>query len=189
MRERIAIFGGSFDPPQVGHVLAVQYVLLTAEIDRALVIPCGRHPFDKDHVPFEHRSAMCRLAFQPLGERVQVLDIEGKRDGPSYTIDTIRQLRGLFPGADFEIVIGSDLLNEIDDWKEAEEVRRSVSFRVLPRLDCNTAETEEEQEIPHYLPRLSSTGVRNMIAQGKDVSSRLPRPVLGYIREHGLYRA
>ncbi len=184
----IGLFGGSFDPPHVGHVLAVHYVLLTAPVSRVFVVPCAEHPFGKKHVSFEHRLAMCRLAFANLGEAVEVLDIESGRSGPSYTIDTVRELTKLHPGARFELIVGTDIPRELPKWKDAEELRKIADFRVLPRLEDNTANAEEEQEISFYLPRISSSTIRRMAGEGGDLSPHVPRAVLEYIERQGLYR-
>lgn len=186
--EWIGIFGGSFDPPHVGHVLAVQYVLLTEPISRVMVVPCAQHPFGKQHAPFEDRLAMCRIAFEMLGSRVEVLDIEGKREGASYTIDTVRELRQLYPAAGLELIIGSDITGELDRWKDWDELQKMVRIRTLDRLERNVHATEQEQADVYYLPRVSSMGLREMFTRGLDVSKRVPQGVLRYIREHGLYK-
>jgi nicotinate-nucleotide adenylyltransferase len=187
--ETIGIFGGSFDPPHVGHVLAVQYVLLTEPVSRVLVIPCAQHPFGKEQTPFRHRCEMCRLAFAPLGPAAQVLDVEGRREGASYTADTVRELQRRHPGARFLLILGSDIVAELPRWKDSAELLRLVSLRVLKRLEHNTSACEDDQEEPYYLPRVSGTALREMLAQGRDVSTRVPRAVLAYVEEHGLYRS
>jgi nicotinate-nucleotide adenylyltransferase len=187
MSTTLAIFGGSFDPPHVGHVLAAHYVLLTAPISRVLVVPCSEHPFGKKHTPFAHRLAMCRIAFAHLGNAVQVLDIEGRRSGPSYTCDTVRELAALHPDARLELVVGSDIIGEMDSWKDIAALRALAMVRVLPRLEENTDSDEAAQETPYYLPRVSSSAIRDMARQGADLSARVPREVLAYIREHDLY--
>jgi len=182
---RLGIFGGTFDPPHVGHVFAAHYVLMTSRIERIFVIPCAEHPFGKEQAAFAHRYAMCRLAFQGLGEAVEVLDIEGRRPGPSYTIDTVRDLRSLHPEARLELIVGSDIPPEFPKWKDAEALRRLVDMRVLPRQgDCPL---EGNDETPYPLPRISSSELRDMLAHGRDVSPHVPRAVLDYILAHSLY--
>ena len=162
-KNKIAIFGGSFDPPHVGHVLAVHYVLLTSPVQKVLVIPCGRHAFGKGCVDFYHRIAMCRLAFDRLAPDAVVSDIEGHSDKPSYTVDTVRKLRRVHPDHAFELIVGTDILDEMDQWKEADALREMVTLRVLPRL----GETEQatDKETPFYLPQVSSTTIRRMLAR------------------------
>jgi nicotinate-nucleotide adenylyltransferase len=183
--KRTAIFGGSFDPPHVGHVLAVHYVLLTSDVDQILVIPCARHAFNKDSVPFEHRMAMCRLAFRELGEKVSVSDIEARREKPSYTIDTVRELKRQHPDTHFELITGSDLVNEIDQWKEADALREMIDIRVLPRLEESQ---KPDKDVSFYLPRISSSTIRAMIRQGDDITPHVPYSVNKYIEKHHLYQ-
>jgi nicotinate-nucleotide adenylyltransferase len=191
MAPLLGIFGGTFDPPHVGHVMAVHYVLLTSKMEAALVVPCASHPFGKQHSAFERRLEMCRLAFAHLGERVRVLDIEARRQGPSYTIDTARELRSLHPDAEFELVIGSDITRELENWREIDALRAMVRFRVLPRLEENTAAREGDQDSPFYLPRVSSSGLRALMREGRweDMEGRIPANVLDYIRDNNLYQA
>ena len=184
----VGLFGGSFDPPHVGHVLAVEYVLLTSPVERVFVVPCARHPFGKDHSPFAHRLEMCRIAFAPLGGRAEVLDLESERDGPSYTIDTVRELGRRFPDCRVEVIVGSDILDEIDEWKDADELRRLAELRVLPRLAEDGA-AGPTRDGPFFLPAARSSDVRTMIGRGEDVSAHLPREVLRYIRENQLYQS
>ncbi|MFP4579370.1 MAG: nicotinate (nicotinamide) nucleotide adenylyltransferase [Candidatus Sumerlaeia bacterium] len=189
MKKTFGIFGGTFDPPHVGHVMAVDFVLLTSELDRVFVIPCANHPFGKNHEPFEHRMDMCHRAFSHLGEQVEILDIEGRRHGPSYTVDTVRELRERYPDADFVLIVGSDIRDELDQWKEVDELKKMVTIRMLPRLEENTSEKESDQDSPFYLPRVSSSSLRRMLARGEmeKLGTRLPHTVIDYIQEHNLY--
>jgi nicotinate-nucleotide adenylyltransferase len=183
---RLSIFGGTFDPPHVGHVLAAHYVLMTSRTERIFVVPCAEHPFGKEQAAFEHRLAMCRLACQSLGEAVEVLDIEGRRRGPSYTIDTIRELRRQHPEARLELIVGSDIPPEFPKWKDAEALHSLVDLRVLPRQDASPPAGGDDETLYH-LPRISSSDIRDMLAHGRDVAPHVPHAVLDYIRVHGLY--
>ena len=91
MRPTLAVFGGSFDPPHVGHTLVCAYVLTSHAIDGVLVVPAAQHAFDKPLTDFEHRHAMCRLAMRDLAH-VEVSTIERDRPGPSLTLHTLEQL-------------------------------------------------------------------------------------------------
>jgi nicotinate-nucleotide adenylyltransferase len=179
----LALFGGSFDPPHVGHVLAVHYVLLTTPAERVLVVPCAEHPFGKDHLPFEHRFKMCRIAFESLGAGAKVLDIEGRREGVSYTIDTVREIAATHPGAPLEMIVGSDIMAEIAEWKDSEALQRLAPLRVLPRLGASPSDAAT----PFYLPQVSSSDVRQLLREGRDATPHLPRRVLDYIRRNDLY--
>lgn len=185
MVQPLAFFGGSFDPPHVGHVLAVHYVLLTAPVERVLVIPSAQHPFGKGEASYADRLEMCRLAFRALGEAAPVLDIEGRREGTSFTIDTVRELRRLYPGAPLRMVVGSDLLDEIRDWKDSEALLEQVELLPLPRQGAPAPEGSDF----FCLPEVSSSEIRERLT-GRDpgLAERLPAAVLAFIEKRGLYR-
>lgn len=181
----LALFGGSFDPPHVGHVLAVHYVLLTCPIEQVLVIPTASHPFGKKHLPFSHRFTMTRLAFQHLAGSVSVLDMEARREGPSYSVDTVREIHRQYPDHRLEWIIGSDLLGELKDWRDIETLKKMVHFRVVNRMDEERGRGFQEGTC--HLPAVSSSRLREDLMQGRDVSDRLPRSVAAYIATHNLY--
>jgi nicotinate-nucleotide adenylyltransferase len=174
----------------VGHVLAAHYVLLTAPVSRVLVVPCAQHPFGKTQCAFEHRLAMCRLAFAHLGEGVEVLDIEGQRPGPSYTVDTVREIAARHPGVPLELVVGSDIPPEMEKWKEFEALRDLAQVRVLPRFEeaATDADGGGGAAVSFYLPKISGTTIRQLIRTGGDLVPHLPAAVRRYIEEQGLYR-
>src|SRR5262245_57273037 len=130
---RIALFGGSFNPPPVAHQLVALYVLETAAVDGLWFIPCFRHPFDKPLEPFEDRFRMCELASVGLGWRVRVSDIERSIGGPSRTLNTIRKLEELHPEHEFSLVIGADLVAEVPTWHGAAELQARVPLIVVGR--------------------------------------------------------
>ena len=180
----IGIFGGTFDPPHICHVLVCQYVLCMSTIERIIVIPSARHPFDKGQTPYAHRLRMCQLAMEPLGSRVEVSEIESMREGYSYTVDTLRELHRLLPDEEFRLIIGSDILAETDRWKEFEEVKRLAPLLVVPRaIDSQTASDL------FTFPSLSSTAIRNALCEGADISTAIQPAVYQYIQDHHLYRS
>lgn len=208
---RIALFGGSFDPPHIGHQLACQYVLSTHAVDEVWMLPCAQHPFAKQMAPFAHRAAMCRLASAHL-TGVRVCTIEGELPGPSYTLNTVRALSERHPEHEFLLVIGADLLHERERWHGAVELCERVRFIVLgrsqhesipssrvhghPRTESSPSDGDGKprpHDIRHAeavdLPPISSTAVRAALAEGKSPSGWLARNVLTYIQEQALYGA
>src|SRR4051812_15414382 len=129
----IAIFGGSFNPPHIGHQLAALYVLETAAVDQLWLVPCWKHPFDKALAPFEDRFRMCELAAAALGPRARVSDVERELGGESRTLRTVQTLEARHPEHRFALVIGADLVDETGSWYGAEELRREVPFIVVGR--------------------------------------------------------
>lgn len=181
----IGIFGGSFDPPHISHVLAVHYALLVWPLDHVFVIPTYQHPFGKAMADFKHRVKMAKIAFEHLGDKVWVLPIEGEHEGLSYTIDTIRQLKAQYQESQFSLIVGSDILDELDEWKDHEALRREIEFLVIPRVGVKA---ESNGKVPEgVLPAVSSSTVRAALAQKQDVSKWVPRRVLQYISEYELY--
>ena len=110
---RVALFGGSFNPPHVAHQLVALYVLETAPVDALWFVPAFEHAFGKPLAAFEDRLAMCELAAAALGPRAQVSDVERALGGRSLTLRTVRRLTELHPEHAFSLVIGSDLTGEV----------------------------------------------------------------------------
>jgi nicotinate-nucleotide adenylyltransferase len=189
---KIALFGGSFDPPHVAHQMACLYVLQTYDVDELWMVPCYQHPFDKRMAPYAHRVAMCRLAAAPLGPRVLVSTIEEELGGPSYTLTTVRALTARHPEHEFFLTIGADLLRERERWHGAAELLETVRFIVLGRAGAQGGPLREGSDLHHPdspdLPAISSTLVRKSLFAGEEPHALVSRSVLFYIREHGLYR-
>ncbi len=192
--QRIALLGGSFNPPHVCHVLISLYLLETMDIDAVWWLPVHRHAFakDSDLAPFEDRVAMCEAAAASY-PGIRVDDIERWLSPPSYTFDTVAALRDAHPEARFSWLIGSDILPELHRWHRWEELREQLRFVVVGRGDA-----VEPEALPEggdfvvrdfHLPDISSTAVREALAKGEDVSALLPRAVTAWLaRRPGLYR-
>ena len=179
----IGLFGGSFDPPHICHSLFCLYVLEMTDVEKILWVPCADHPFEKAEAAFEHRLAMSRLAAHGLAPRVEVSDIENTLPRPSYTIHTVEALRRQMPGARISLLIGSDIVGELDRWERIEELRRLAEFIVVPRGGFVSA-----SETAIALPRLSSTAIRAALAEGKTIEGAVAPAVRGYIERNGIYR-
>lgn len=182
---RIALFGGSFNPPHVGHQLAALYVLETESVDELWFVPAFRHPFDKPLVAFEDRLRMCERAAAALGPRVRVSDIEAALGGPSRTLRTVQTLQARHPEHEFALIIGSDLVDQLDTWSGAEELRRLVSFLVVGR--AGHAPPGGGGSAVVAIPDVSSTEIRAALAMGQPVGHLVPKSVLDYIASRGLY--
>lgn len=180
---RVAVFGGSFNPPHVGHVLAAAYVLATQEVDALLVIPAFDHPLGKSLVPFEHRFAMCELAFRDLA-RTSVSNVEQTLGGESKTLYTLRALAKQHPDWSLRLVVGSDILNEAHKWFAWDEVVALAPLIVLGRAGHPAPGAPSPM-----IPEVASRELRAMLARGEDVGTLVPRAVRAYIEARGLYRA
>jgi nicotinate-nucleotide adenylyltransferase len=176
----VAVFGGSFNPPHVGHVLAVAYVLAIHDVDRVLVVPAFKHPFGKPLAPFEDRVHMCELAVAPL-TRVEVSRVEQSTDG--LTLHMLQAIEREHPDWSLRLVIGSDILAEADKWFRFDEVQRLAPLIVLGRKGSPSHAPEP------LLPEVSSTRVRELLGtrQWDALASLVPRTVLDYVRQKSLY--
>jgi nicotinate-nucleotide adenylyltransferase len=181
---RVALFGGSFNPPHVAHQMVALYVLETAPVDQLWFVPTWKHAFHKPLAPFENRLRMCELAVKGLGARARVTEIERTIGGPSRSLNTVRRLRKLHPTHTYSLVIGSDVAEEVPTWYRAADLQALVSFIVVGRRAAKGAADHSAVT----MPEVSSTEVRNLLRAGKSAEGLVPRTVLDYIHRHGLYR-
>lgn len=185
----VGVFGGSFNPPHVSHVLACLFALSTSPIDRILVIPSYVHPLDKALLSFDHRLTMTRLAFRHLEPWVQVSTIEEELGGVSFTIETLSRLKSLAPQHQFRLIVGSDILDEVQRWRRFDEIVKLAPLLVVPRIMSKTGQPGAGRPENHLvLPAVSSSEIREVLLRGDDPGERVPLAVRTYIREHGLYR-
>jgi nicotinate-nucleotide adenylyltransferase len=181
----VGVFGGSFNPPHVGHVLACALVLSTEEVDRVLVVPTYRHPFAKDLAEYEDRVRMCELAMGVL-LGVEVSRVEEELGGESKTLRTLEHLAAAHADWRLRLIIGSDLLAEAPRWFRFDAIEK-----LAPPLVIARAGAEAPATLPARLPDVSSTQVRAAIARGAwgELNPLVPRRVLGYVRTKRLYGA
>jgi nicotinate-nucleotide adenylyltransferase len=182
MARATVVFGGSFDPPHLAHVMMVAWALSCQDVDRVLVVPCFRHRFGKESAPFEHRVRMCRLAFKPFGRRCAVSRIEEELGGVSVTLRTLKALRRRLPGASFRLLVGSDILAEKGQWHRFDAVEALAPLLVVGRSGASP------QDPGTALPDISSSTVRQLVAEGKPFQHLVPADVAVYVVLHRLYR-
>lgn len=184
---QVAFFGGSFDPPHVGHVLLSTYLGTVAGFDRVLVAPVFDHAFDKRLSPFEHRLRMCELAFARL-PFVKVSAIESTLEPPNYTLHTLQVIKRAHPDWQLRLAIGSDVLAETSQWYQFEAVSALAPPFVFVRRGA-----AEAQSSPSLLPEVSSSELREMLRRAGDPTVRqalgelMAPAVIEYAIEKGLY--
>jgi nicotinate-nucleotide adenylyltransferase len=180
----VFLFGGSFNPPHVAHVLAVSYLLSTEEVDRILVIPCFLHPFAKELAPFEDRMAMCERAMGWL-PKTTISRVEEELGGESRTLRTVEHLHSLHPDWRMRLVVGSDILLEGRRWHGFDRVVALAPLLVLGRVGAVAPGSP-----PPVLPEVSSSAVREALRAGhRDaIAALVPREVLDYVEAHRIYR-
>lgn len=181
---RIAVYGGSFDPPHIAHVLVASWALAMGEVDRVLVLPALKHALGKSAgASFEQRLAMCELAFETL-PGVAVDPLERELGAPSRTYNTLQALGERHPGARFRLVIGADILGETERWYRWDDIAALAPPLVVGRAGYSAPDSRQV-----VMPEVSSTRIRACLAHGESVDTWVPAAVRGHIERHGLYRA
>lgn len=173
----IALFGGSFDPPHLGHVLAAAWARWRGGAERVWVLPSANHPYAKNLSPWEQRWRLCQLAFAGM-PFVELRDDERRSTG--YTVDLVELLQREHPGHRWLLVGGTDTARDLPNWRRGAELARMVSVLRVPRGGFDAD--------PQALPAISSSLVRERLARGADLDGLLPAPVLAEIRAQGWYR-
>jgi len=171
-KPRVAVFGGSFNPPHFAHMAVVFWLLGARLADYVWIIPCWRHMFGKRLAPFKHRFSMCQMAFSVFNN-CSVLDTEKKLGGPSLTLRTIQTLKKTYPDFDISLVIGYDNWLVRDKWEGFEQLEK----------ECGIIVVEENAPIPV----IRSTAIRKKIKACEDISNMAPKCVADTIIKHGLY--
>ena len=180
---RIAIYGGSFDPPHLGHILSVAWALSAADLDAVWIIPTWKHAFEKEHsASFEERFAMCELAFAVFQD-VEVSDIERRLGGVSRTLATLNQLESQNPDTVFRLLVGADVLPTTDRWHRWDEV-----VKIAPPLVIGRQGAPVPEGCPISIPNINSTDIRSALANAADITGLVPTHVIEHIRSHGLYQ-
>jgi nicotinate-nucleotide adenylyltransferase len=187
---RIGVLGGTFDPIHVGHLAAASEVHAALTLDRVLVVPAAEQPFKagREVATGDNRLAMARLAVKG-DARLEVSDVDVARGAPTYTIDTLTELRERIPGATWYFVTGADALSRLDEWRDAERLRGLATFIGVTRPGYEVP--ARLRDIPLVeVPALgvSSTDVRRRVAAGLPIRYLVPDAVADYIEEHDLYR-
>jgi nicotinate-nucleotide adenylyltransferase len=180
---RIGVFGGQFDPPHNGHVAVVRAARDQLGLDRVLVVPNPHPPHPPSPpTPAETRDGLALAAF--AGEpRVEVSRLELDREGPSYTADTLEALAG--PGRELYLILGADQLAALGSWHRPDRVRELARVAVAARPGAPHAEDAEELEMEPV--DVSSSELRQRVAEGADVTGLVPAEVAAAIEREGLY--
>ena len=198
--ERVGLFGGTFDPPHVGHLILASEARWQLELSRVLwtVTPDPPHKQDQSITPLEHRLAMVKLAIED-NPAFELSEIELERPGPHYTVDTIKLLAEQNPTAEIVPIIGGDSLHDLPTWHHPQELLyRAHWVGVMRRPGEETNLEALEHELPgitskvHYvdapLLEIASREIRERVATGKPFRYYLLPSVYKYINEHHLYR-
>lgn len=188
---RLGVFGGTFDPPHVGHLAVASEVHAALQLDRMLIVPSAVPPHKRGRVraSAEQRLEMVRAAV--AGDpRFEVDDLEIRRAGPSYTVDTLRALRERFPASELFFVVGVDQVQELHTWREPDEVARLACLAVVERGGEPLPEQDRFrlERVPVTRIDVSSTEIRRRVAAGEPVRYLVTEPVREIIEREGLYK-
>uniref|UniRef100_A0A832HZW1 Probable nicotinate-nucleotide adenylyltransferase n=1 Tax=Eiseniibacteriota bacterium TaxID=2212470 RepID=A0A832HZW1_UNCEI len=209
MSRRIGLFGGTFDPPHVGHLALAECAREALALDRVVFMPAGAPPHKRGRAlsPAAARLAMTRLAVRG-NPAFEVSAWETRRPGPSFTVDTLRWLARRHPGARLWLVLGADSLDEFPTWHRPHEILGLASLAVGARPGAR-AGGRGAARAAHAAPRgarrgmprgrvvwlgnppldLSSSAVRARARAGRSIRYLVPDAVARYAERHGLYRA
>lgn len=194
--KKTGIFGGAFNPVHNGHVRLAEEAVKQLKLRRLLIIPTYVSPHKHTELlPYEDRAEMCRRAFGHI-TGAEVSDIEVRLGGTSYTINTVRALKQLYPDEQFFLLIGADMLFSFDKWYKYESLLKETKVCAAARDSDSLADMMEYANelgrikvMPTQAIKLSSTQVRSIAQQGGDITGMVPQGVAEYISEKGLYRA
>ena len=198
--ERIGIYGGTFNPPHIGHLRGAAQAITALDLDRLILIPDRIAPHKQ--IPSgsptpEQRLEMLRIAASHY-EKMEVSDIELRREGPSYSYITVEQMHELYPDARLYLLMGTDMFTSFLTWRNPERILSRAALAVMSRGERGEAEAIEAQKrtieamgyeaevIENHVTAISSTQLRRLLAF-RCAGEFLPEGVLDYIREHRFY--
>jgi nicotinate-nucleotide adenylyltransferase len=181
--------GGTFDPIHLGHLRAAETAREVLQLDQVLFVPAGQPPHrDAPQASPQHRFAMVGLAAAEHS-RFVASDVELRREGPSYTVDTLGALRTSCPADELVLIVGSDTFPEMSGWRDAERVFALSEVAVVTRPGAGTpAPAARVKSVSGPSLEVSASAIRELLRQGKSVRYLVPATVADYIEQRGLYR-
>jgi nicotinate-nucleotide adenylyltransferase len=197
---RVGILGGTFNPPHLAHLVCASEARWQLRLDRVLLVPAAVPPHKYiDHEPGPgHRLEMCRRSVGAHSGWLEVSAIEIDRLGPSYTVDTLREIHERRPGDELTFIVGGDMAWSLPTWHEPEEILRLASMAVAERIGARREEVRTRladmagsERITYIdVPRLdiSSSVLRRRVRDGQRIDFLVPDAVGAYIEQEGLYR-
>ena len=198
---RIGIFGGTFSPPHNGHLYIAREALNRAKLDKVVFVPCG-NPYHKSipqKIDVMHRFEMTRLAISDEPE-FEISDVEVEITGPSYTAETLKKLKLLYPDGRLCLLVGGDSFLDMTGWYKPDEIFKTAEIIVANRGGVDSERIDKAVEdykkiynanitVIDITPvEISATDIRERLKMGSDLSGIVPDKVLDYINETGIYR-
>ena len=187
---KIGLFFGSFNPIHIGHLMIANYMLNFSDLNEIWLILSPHNPLKekKSLLPDHHRLELARIAVENT-KGIKVSDIEFKLAQPSYTINTLVVLKEKYPNHQFGLIMGADNLQSFSKWRNYQEILKISELYVYPRPDCSTSNLDFEYKLINAPQiEISSTLIRNMIKEKKDIQFFVPDKVKEYIELMNFYR-
>jgi len=199
---RVGVLGGTFNPPHIAHLICAQEAYVQLELDRVLLMPVAAPPHKqaRDDPGPERRVEMCREAVAG-DDRLEVSRLEVDRGGPSYTVDTLRELDARAPADELYLIVGGDMAETLPAWRDPADILRLAVLAVVERGDTHReralasvhgilGDHAEDRVRLVDMPRveISSSLVRDRVAAGRPIRYLVPGGVERYIQDQGLYR-
>lgn len=189
--QKIGLFGGSFDPVHLGHLLVAQTAREELELARLFFIPAAQSPFKPDRVPTPANERLRLLRLALAGETwCEIDEQELRRGGPSYTIETVRDYKQRFPRAELFYLIGADHVAKLPEWRSAPELARLIEFVVIPRpgeIPVPFPSPFRGRILAGFPLAVSSSQIRTRVKAGLPVRHLVPAAVAEAIRNNRLY--
>lgn len=189
----IGLYFGSFNPIHYGHLAIANYIIDFTEVDELWFVVSPQNPLKDEEIlaPDNQRLEMVKRAIPMNEDRFKVCDIELDMPRPSYTIDTLKALEQKYPDKQFYLILGSDSMDTLTQWKDYKSLINSYKILVYPRKGSEIeaiAKTYPVKIINAPLVDYSSTSIRESLKRGEDVRNFIPDSVFEYIKDFGLYR-
>lgn len=199
---RLGILGGTFNPPHAGHLALARDALRELDLDVVLLMPAHTPPHKPaaaDAATAQQRLEMCRLAAEGV-DGVRACALEVQRGGPSYTVDTLEEIHDANPDAALTLIVGADMALTLASWRRPQRLLELADLAVAQRCGAGREQVVEAVAPLHPQPGcvrfltmhpidVSSSAVRERLAEGRSVEDMLPSEVASYVRQHGLYKA
>lgn len=185
---KIAVYGGAFSPPHVGHGMLISWILATGQADYVVIVPSAAHPFGKRMAPFYHRKSWCQALVEDMSlpeYLVTVSEIEQTLPAPNYTVNLLRAVQEKYPGDRIRCVMGADNLALRAKWHGFDDIQREFDPIFANRV--GVALPEGVEIASPVFPDISSTDVRRRLAEGLPVDHLLTVTVARMVRKSGLF--
>jgi len=189
LTKHIAIYGGSFDPPHIGHQIACMWLTEALNAELVVVVPTYEHYFGKNLIDFSHRMRMCELMIDRFpNDDIGVSSAEERLPKPNTTLGLVEDVKKFYPDNQIEVVIGTDLIPSLHKWHNWDKVAEQARIVAVGRTGFGNAKSPYDiYQYPIELSAVSSSSIRDRIKGGKDITGMVPLKIKRYIEEHGLY--